>query len=65
MAAPPDHQGRGVGDALLGSAAGAGRPPGTYQGVRAPVRRRDRRRLYGRHGFAEHPRLTGMFRVLG
>ena len=66
MAVLPDHQRRGLGDAILRSLLErirAGAPPGAYVNLLADP---PGRRLYARHGFAETaPHSVGMALRLG
>jgi ribosomal protein S18 acetylase RimI-like enzyme len=66
MAVLPDHQRRGLGDAILRSLLErirAGAPPGAYVNLLADP---PGRRLYARHGFAETaPHSVGMALRIG
>jgi GNAT superfamily N-acetyltransferase len=65
MAVLPEHQRKGIGDAVLTALLDAIRraaPPGAYVNLLADP---PGRRLYARHGFAETaPHSIGMFQVL-
>ncbi len=64
VAVRPEHQGHGVGDEVLRRLvlqADALAPPKGFVGLFAAGRSVP---FYARHGFAVHPGMTGMFRVV-